>query len=86
MAGVSAVHPRHAHPVNRSLTCPQPGDRHLYTDCNCPASLLSADHSPRRKRLNCGVAPTSQPGDAGLWVVTTDFDERIPGDHHEGRS
>ena len=34
---------------------------------NCSASLLSADHSPRRKRLNCDVAPTGQPEDAGLW-------------------
>jgi len=34
---------------------------------NYSASLLSADHSPRRKRLNCDVVPTSQPEDAGLW-------------------
>ena len=34
---------------------------------NCSASLLSADHSPRRKHLNCDVAPTGQPEDAGLW-------------------
>ena len=34
---------------------------------NYSASLLSADHSPRRKRLNCDVVPTDQPEDAGLW-------------------
>jgi len=44
---------------------------------NCSASLLSADHSPRRKHLNCDVAPTGQPEDAGLWSGGSKLSSRL---------